>query len=395
MKLAGIIAEYNPFHLGHKYQLEKARELGFTHIAVVMSGNIVQRGDIAILDAHTRAKAAVRNGADLVIELPPPYCAASAADFARAGVGILSGLSCVDSLVFGSESGSTDELIACADAVSSGSDEISKLMSAGYTYPQAVSKAYPQFSGVLSGANNTLAIEYINALKGTSITPAAIKRTVGHDSSGTVSRGTDENGKYASASFIRQMILQGKDVKCFVPFDVPKEDVSLLGLADSAILFKLCAMSKEEILSSPYVDDGIGSRLMSLAMTATSVSGLCGRIKTKNVTLARVRRAVLLAALGVKAEDLKKDVPYARVLAANERGFEILSECKKKSSIPISQSLARLGQTGPHAKSCAELTELASRLRYFARIEKNGGYVSEYSRQIEVEKFYPALSDEF
>lgn len=377
LKIGGIIAEYNPFHQGHKYQLEKARQLGFTHIAAVMSGNIVQRGDIAILDAHTRARAAVQNGADLVIELPPPYSASSAADFAEAGVRILSGLGCVDSLVFGSECGDINRLIGCSNALKTASgDEIPKLMSEGLTYPQAICTAFPEYKDIFEGANNTLAVEYINALEGTGIKPVTVKRTVGHDS-------TVASGRYASASSIRKLMLCGENVSDFVPFEFSSGDISEACAVDGIVLFNIASMSREQILLSPYMSDGVGERIASLVKTASTVSELCASVKTKNVTLSRVRRAVLLAALGVKASDLKKPVPYARVLAANQRGFEILKECKKSGNISVSQSLARLSQQSEHSKRCAELTELASLLRHFARVGKDCGYVSEYERQIE------------
>lgn len=115
MKTAGIIAEYNPFHSGHAYQIARTRALGYTHICAVMSENAVQRGDIAILDAHSRAKAAISGGADLVIGLMPPYSIGSARDFASAGVSILKGLGAVDAISFGAESDDTRALCRCAE----------------------------------------------------------------------------------------------------------------------------------------------------------------------------------------------------------------------------------------------------------------------------------------
>ena len=379
MKTAGIIAEYNPFHSGHAYHIAQTRALGYTHICAVMSENVVQRGDIAILDAHARAKAAIAGGADLVIGLMPPYSIGSARDFASAGVSILKGLGAIDALSFGAESADISTLCRCAQTLEKiDKDELKRLMSGGLTYPQALTKALNRlgdgFGEIVSAPNNVLALEYIRAIKDSGITPIAIKRTAAHD-------GDTPSGGYASASCLRKIMLSGGDVGDFLGYAYDEGDVSGIDKIESAILWQLALASPEEILSAPYTSSGIGRRIVKNAMTAGSLGELFEAAKTRNVTHARVRRAVLAIALGITAADIQSP-PYARVLAANSRGLEILAECKRRASIPISTSLADLSKTSEHARRCAELSEKASRLRFLARADAgNGAFVPEAARK--------------
>lgn len=364
MKTAGIIAEYNPFHSGHAHHIAQTRALGYTHICAVMSENVVQRGDIAILDAHARAKAAIAGGADLVIGLMPPYSIGSARDFASAGVSILKGLGAIDAISFGAESADIETLCRCSESLEKiDKDELKRLMSDGLTYPQALTKALNRlgegFGEILSAPNNVLALEYIRAIKGSGIAPIAIKRTATHD-------GDTPSGGYASASYLRKIMLSGGDVGNFLGYTYDKADVSGMERIEGAILWRLATASPEEILSAPYTGGGIGQRIIKNAMTACSLGELFESAKTRNVTHARVRRAVLAIALGITAGDIQSP-PYARVLAANGRGLEILAECKRRAGIPISTSLADLSKTSEHARRCTQLSEMASRLRFLAR----------------------------
>lgn len=379
MKTAGIIAEYNPFHSGHAYHIAQTRALGYTHVCAVMSENIVQRGDIAVLDAHSRAKAAVMGGADLVIGLMPPYSIGSARDFASAGVSILKGLGAIDAISFGAETDDIKALCRCAEYLKKVDiNELKGLMSGGLTYPQALSKALKRLGDglgeIISTPNNVLALEYIRAANGSGIIPIAIKRTAAHD-------GLSPSGGYASASYLREKMLSGGDVGRFIEYAYDEGDVSGIERIVGAILWRLAAAPHEEILQAPYTGGGIGQRIIRNAITARSLSELFEAVKTRNVTHARVRRAVLAIALGITAADVQTP-PYARVLAANSRGLEILAECKRRAAIPVSTSLADLSRTSEHALRCAELSEKASRLRFLAR--KNAAeevYVSEMSRK--------------
>ncbi len=379
MKVAGIIAEYNPFHSGHAYHIAQTRALGYTHICAVMSENVVQRGDIAILDAHARAKAAIAGGADLVIGLMPPYSIGSARDFASAGVSILKGLGAIDALSFGAESDDISALCRCAEHLEKiDKDELKRLMSGGLTYPQALTKALNRlgdgFGEIVSAPNNVLALEYIRAIKDSGISSIAIKRTAAHD-------GDTPSGGYASASYLRKIMLSGGDVGDFLGYGYDGGDISGIERIEKAILWQLALASPDEILSAPYTGSGIGQRIVKNAMTAGSLGELFEAAKTRNVTHARVRRAVLAIALDITAADVQSP-PYARVLAANGRGLEILAECKRRASIPISTSLADLSKTSEHARRCAQLSEKASRLRFLARADTgNGVFVPEAARK--------------
>ncbi|MBQ8624047.1 MAG: nucleotidyltransferase family protein [Oscillospiraceae bacterium] len=378
MKIAGIIAEYNPFHNGHKYQIEKTREAGATHIVAVMSGSCVQRGEIALCDKHTRAGAAIKGGADLVLELPVPFCLGTAPDFAKAGAEIFKRLGCIDMLSFGSESGDVNELIALANQIESLCEsDIKSKMAQGLTYPAAISSLLGKSaSKLLNGANNTLAIEYLRAIKNTQIAPFTIKRTTPHDS--------DElSESFASASYIREVIRGGGDASSFTPLALTKHDVTDTKNIESAVLYRLAMMTKNDFANVPYTDE-LETRLFEASRTAGTLNELYEKVKTKNITHARVRRAVMLAALGVTKEDMALN-PYARILAMNTRGTEILSKCKQTSQIAVSASLAALSQTSADAKRLAQLDELSSRLLHLALNEK-GEYISEFSRKFEILK---------
>ncbi|MCD8107579.1 MAG: nucleotidyltransferase family protein [Oscillospiraceae bacterium] len=357
MKTAGIIAEYNPFHNGHIRHIRATREAGYDRIIAVMSGNVVQRGDVAVCDMGFRARTAVANGVDLVLELPVPYSLSSAEDFARAGVSILSRFGCVDALSFGSECGDVGRLQACADAIDNiNPSEIKALMSDGLTYPQATARLIGD--DILSGANNTLAIEYIRKLKGTGILPFTVQRNISHDSS--------EIADTVSAMKLREMLRAGEDISHFVP-EVPEE----LSFIENA---------EKLILSLAAFQDSDNPRIKKYAMQASSLSELYDMVKTKNVTHARVRREVLQAALGIRSGETAIEPPYARILAANQTGIEILGEIKKSGTIPVSTSLMELSKISERK---AELTERASKLWHFARAEQ-GSYRSEFSREFKI-----------
>ena len=191
MTISGIICEYNPFHNGHMYQIEQTRRAGATHIVAVMSGNFVQRGDCAIMSKWQRAKSAIDNGVDVVVELPCPYAISSAESFALGAVSILDSMGCIDMLSFGSESDDIDvlkEAASIADGIAHSSELIS-LMEDGLTYPNAMQKIMnginPEYANVLSSPNNILGIEYLRALSAfnSAIRPFTIGRAgVEHDS---------------------------------------------------------------------------------------------------------------------------------------------------------------------------------------------------------------------
>ena len=350
MLLGGIIAEFNPFHNGHKYLIEKAREDGCTHIVCVMSGNFVQRGDVAIASKWARAKAAVSGGADLIVELPTPFALSSAQDFARGGVSVLDSMSCVDRLYFGSECGELSLLFQTANAM--GTEEYGELvqhfLQSGISYPAACEKAVNRIIGkdsksVLRSPNDTLASSYICALKNASsrIEPKAVKRVASeHDRFG-------QYGNFASAAYIRQILLSkgfNGDAELLMPkesAEILKDEFScgkapcILEKLQTSILSKLRSMTAEDFKEIPGVSEGLHNRLYSKVRKATGIDSLIEEAETKRYTYSRIRRIVLLSYLSLTKDYVPESAPYIRVLALNERGREILKECKKKACVPI------------------------------------------------------------
>lgn len=371
MKTCGIVAEYNPFHNGHKYQIEETkRRFGATHIVAVMSGNFTQRGDVAIFDKYKRAEIALKNGVDLVIELPVAYALGSAEQFALGAVSLLQSLGCVDMLSFGSECGDIDLLHETAGAVvyAQQHDDFFRFMKAGDTFPVALQKTIEKYYEdeiieTLAEPNNTLAVEYLKAMDelGCLFEPVTIGRTgAGHDS--------DEiSDNVASASKIRKLILSGEDVSTFVP-ELPDAQTADIRNLETAILAKLRTMPQKEIEKAPNVLMGLENRIYKSARVATSLAELYMLIKTKRYTLARIRRIVLACFLGIKKSDLKKSPSYIRILGMNGRGREILAKADCK--LPMDTSLKALMKTGDIQKRQACLEETAGNMYALAYDKK-------------------------
>lgn len=352
MKTAAIIAEYDPFHYGHKYLIEQVRAAGATHVAAIMSGNFTQRGSAAIFDKFTRTKTALENGVDLVIELPARYSLTSAAGFARGAVEIASALGCVDMLAFGSECGDIVALKEAAGAIeyTTHSDEFDRLIKQGNSYPSALQKAMLQFytddvAELISSPNNTLAIEYISALDsiGSEIEPFTIKRHgAAHDS--------DDDAEFISASAIRKKIAAGEDYSQYAPVtNAPTADIMRL---ERAVLAALRKMSPNDFDLIADCSGGLGDRLYKAVRKGNSLSGIYFMTKTKRYTLARIRRAALCGFLGIDKDISKEKCSYIRVLGMNSRGKEILSAAN--CPLPIDTSLKALSRTSHTARRQAE-----------------------------------------
>ncbi len=351
MKTAAVICEYNPFHNGHKYQLEQTRSLGATHIAAVMSGSFTQRGDAAVFDKYVRAKTALENGADLVLELPVKYSLCAAEGFARGAVGIISALGCVDMLSFGSECGSIPALREAAGAVEYAvkTPEFQILMEGGKSYPAALAEAVNKYYtkdvyDIISSPNNTLAVEYIKALDdiGSHIEPVTIRREgAGHDSG-------EETSRFISASLIRKKILAGERYAEFAPESAaPAADIKRL---ETAILAKLRGMRQEDLEQVYDAAQGLAERLYKAARKACTLDELYFLAKTKRYTLARIRRAVLCAFLGVEKKMLLEKDAYIHILGMNGRGREILAAAKSAGCpLPMDTSLKALMSTSREA----------------------------------------------
>jgi len=334
LNLFGTIAEYNPFHNGHKYHLNEMKKAGATHIVVAMSGNFVQRGECAIYPKHERARAALKNGADLVIEIPSFFSMSSAQSFAYAGVVLLDALN-VRKISFGSESGDIEKLKAVAEAISD-SDFENKLLeklSTGMTYAAARESALRDISGeladIIKTPNNILGIEYINAINKISsdIEPTTISRLhTQHDSSESL------NG-FISASELRKKIKNREEVSEFLPYTFNSEPASVEQF-EKMILYKLRTMSIKDLSKLPDVSEGLENRIYTAVKETKSLDELYEKIKSKRYTHSRIRRIVLSAFLGFEKNMF--DAPkYIRVLGLNEKGREILRAVRKTAKLPI------------------------------------------------------------
>lgn len=396
MKIGGIIAEYNPFHNGHRYQLEKSKELGeWTHAVAVMSSNYVQRGETALVSKWARAEMAVKNGIDLVIELPTLWSTAHAQRFALGGVSLLDSLGCVDMLSFGSECGDIDELIECKNAINSEAvcERLKENLEYGLSFASARAEALRtvygnRFFDILEEPNNTLGIEYLQALDKLSsdIVPMTVRRVgSAHDS-------IIRSENFACASDIRAMLLgENKEWEMFVPQSVAdiynrEKESNQAPCPNSKLEFSiLCCMrqlSAEDIGLSPDVSEGIEYRIHDAALKASSLEELYQLAKTKRYSHARIRRIVLHAFMGFTAEDYKENPPYIHVLAMNDKGKEILKEAKEKAKKPIvtkASDFDELDDYGCHVFAledmCTDVYSLASPVILPCGREKTNGII--------------------
>lgn len=327
MIISAAVCEFNPFHNGHKYFLSKIKEDGATHTLCIMSGNFVQRGETAITDKYLRAQEAVKNGADLVIELPLPYALGTAETFSRGAVGILDSLNCVDRLYFGTENPLSEiadflELVKTPEF----NDKLSAYLAKGLSYPDAFS--FAANSNVTEGSNNILAIEYLTQLEllGSKIEPRAVIRNgVGHND-------FEAKGEYMSATAIRKLIREGGDVSDYVPGG-DFSNISDFKKLTVAVLSSLRKMSAEEIGEIADVNEGLEYRIERAVKTSKNLGELFDNIKTRRYTNAKIRRIICCAYLGIKKE-MQFNLPqYVNVLAANKRGTEIISRINDEGNI--------------------------------------------------------------
>lgn len=349
MDIIGVVSEYNPFHLGHAHHLRQSRALVGDDAAVVcvLSGDFVQRGEAAMYSKFARAEAACRSGADLVIELPLPWCAASAEGFAQGAVSLLGALGATY-LSFGSETGETEPLAQLARTLLEPdiTGEIKTLMANDATLPFAAARQrvletrLGKTGALLSQPNNILAVEYLKAIynRGHVMAPVTIKRLgAGHD---TVS----ESSGPRSASQLREMIAQGADVSGYIPKAAnrvyAREREQGRELADKrplevAMLSRLRLFDEAYFNALPDAAEGLGSRIYRAVREESSLEGIYMAAKTKRYALARIRRICLCACLGITAGMGADAPPYARVLAANRKGRELLRNLARTSTVPI------------------------------------------------------------
>ncbi len=352
-KVLGIIAEYNPFHNGHLYHIAKSKqETNAQYVISVISGNFVQRGNTSIVNKWTKAKMALLNGADLVIELPTVYSISSAENFAEGAIKILNSLGVVDSLSFGMEAKDIAVLNNIATVLHEEPKEYITILGhelkKGNSFPKARENALmmylndiKKYANVLKGSNNILGIEYLKAMKKTKskIVPVGIKREkVLYNDRYIV----DE---FASATAIRKMLMTKSlsDIRKVMP----KTSYLLLGEElkkghyvidisrfEREIIYNLRRMSKEDIAKLPDVSEGLENSLKNAADSCNNIKDLINMVKTKRFTQTRIQRVLLYSLIGItkkKMDTSKKVTPYVRVLGFNNKGKKLISEMMKQN----------------------------------------------------------------
>ncbi len=350
MKVTGIIAEYNPFHNGHKYQIDTLKRHGNDYIIAVMSGDFTQRGEPALIDKYARARMALLGGADLVIELPVMYATADARRFAEGGVSILHSLGVVDELAFGVEEGSEDLVLEFAEFLSDPpalyEETLDSYLRKGYSYPLARIKSLGLFFDeskldYLEGPNAILGIEYCRAIKkvGSRMVPRAITRK-GSDYSATE---LDVDGM-SSASAIRLLLRETFDEELLLKH-MPASSVVTLKISKHMYQEDFSAYLHYRLISEPdfseYLDvtGAFSNRLVSNAAQYVDYESFIRSLKSKNITHTSVNRLLAHIMLDLKGT-APLVVPYARVLGFNKCAEPLLSEIKRNSRIPLITKLA-------------------------------------------------------
>ena len=354
MRVVGIIAEYNPLHNGHIYHLERARALsGADYCVVVLSGNFVQRGEAACTDKFSRATWALRAGADLVLELPSMYAIAPAERFAAGGVRTLNATGVVTDLAFGCEAPDLRTLYQISDIIATEppalQEAIKRHLALGKSYPRARFDALSEYGvpksmlAAIAQPNNILAVEYLNAIRqyATGIEPLPIERI------GTGYHSEEIIGEFASATAIRKAIVEGRhEILSTMPnfvggpllyddqFIIPQEALS------DVMLFAIRRMTTQELSMVPDVAEGFENVLYRAVREVRSLSEFYERIKTKRYTLARCKRIVACALLGITSDQVRRMVQsregsYLKVLGFRRQARALISEIAKNKTAPL------------------------------------------------------------
>ncbi len=419
MKTTGIIAEYNPFHKGHTYHLQKAKYLtSADYTIIVMSGPFTQRGLPAQTDKYTRTRMALENGADLVLELPVPYATGSAEAFAQGAISLFEELGCTDALFFGSESGDLNALTSYARLFEEEPEDYKNLLKyylkQGFPFPSARSKASEEYlhytdhvcvcsrddadcrqeSELLEHPNNILGIEYCRALlsRSSKIRPVTLRRASSgyHD--------TSMNGEFASASAIRKAIAQ-EDLSESVEAQLPKASFQILKDAfktcppltmdafSAALLYRLLTLSRQELASFQDVSPDLAARMENNRFRFTCCSAFADLLKTKELTHSRITRALCHILLDLHQTDLDSLKAnhwpvYLRTLGFRKSAAPLLNAIKQKSASPLLVKAADAQSVlTPVQYALFEKDVLAAHIYESARVCQYGAdFIHEYTR---------------
>lgn len=348
-KILGIVSEYNPFHTGHLYHLKESKKIIKPDYTVaIMSGNFVERGDTAIIDKWSRAEMALKNGVDLVIELPLVYSISSAENFAMGAIKILNSLNMDTTISFGSESGNISVLNEIAKVLVQEPPEylsiLNHQLSLGVSFPKAREHALlmylndiRKYANILSESNNILGIEYLKAIQKQKARLNAITVT----RKGSKYNSTDLEDFYPSATAIRQGIINGENLEKCMPkasYKILQDKISknefVPGIVtfEQAILYKLRTMTVQEIAALPDVSEGLENKIKKASDSCNTLIDLTNMIKSKRYTMTRINRILLYVLLNITKKDIEdsyKVLPYIRILGVNQKGKELLSKISK------------------------------------------------------------------
>lgn len=346
-KVLGIIAEYNPFHNGHLLHLEKSKKICDAQYSVcVMSGNFVQRGNTSIVNKWIRAEMALKSGVDLVLELPTVYSISSAENFAEGAIKLLNSLKIVDTVSFGSENSDINVLNRISSILQEEPKQYLELLNSelkkGLSFPKARENAIllylndEKYLNILNQPNNTLAIEYLKALKKykSHISPISVKREKVFYNSNCI---VDE---YASATAIRNMIIheQFNDIRKVVPtssYNLLMDEIEKGHLVidiskfEKEILYAIRRLSADDIKNIPEVTEGLENAIKNASNSCNNLSELINIVKSKRYTQTRIQRILLYILLNITKKDMylsRKNIPYARILGYSPQGKELISE---------------------------------------------------------------------
>ena len=361
MKICAVVAEFNPFHNGHAYLLEKIRNSGYSHIVVVMSGNYVQRGEAAIFPKDARAKVALQMGANLVVELPTVKVLATAEKYAFSALSIIKKLGRqIDSIAFGTETENFENLIKIKEILKTEifEKEVKLQLEKGLSFAVCRENAVKDISknselaSEIKSPNNILAVEYLKAIDalGMSLECLPVKRM-------------EVPGKYFSASKLRSMIAQKNlDFKNYIPEKIDfNTDLKVSYFEMSReIISKLRSLNKSDFASLPDVSEGLENRVYSAVKKACSLPELLELAKTKRYAMARIKRIILCAFLGIDSSAANAEIPYLRVLGSDKKGFEIL----KNVDFPVVTRYSDVLKLGSSAQNFFELENKFTNIYY-------------------------------
>lgn len=349
-KIVSVICEYNPFHFGHAFQLKKLKE-SFDCVVCIQSGDIVQRGSVAVADKYLRAEAAMKNGADLVLELPIPYSCSSARDFAFAGVHIAKSI-CSDYLAFSAED--DIELLNKIYSLTSRNDFEEMVQSLvrsdkNLSFPLAMTEIIKKELGEIAAdaikkPNNILSLEYLKSLEGSSVLPFTVKRNQEFASSSKI-RSLNDGEKMVNALPEASANVFNRVLGTRFPRDERKLDAFFVG---SLRRIAQCDSLPENLYSTPK---DLAKKILFASIKYSSIDSIVIAVADKNYTRARVRRAINSIVFGITTDKVAQNPPYTTVLAVNEIGREILRHVKKNDQIDIINKPVRALELGEKTKN--------------------------------------------